>query len=544
MVVVAPNITHCKVMALVKGAMPVFFKHNQLFPTRSHETKWLKPYEVCYEAGKVIGRQHIEGAQKIKNLWRIYLKSETPRPNLLTKGLAIRNTKIQLFEKNPYVNNAHDPKNQDTTNVTIKDIPLSYDNDVIELHLKTEYPQLKVNSAIRYSRERNPAGFLSEFKNGDRFVTCKSPILPPLPRDVVIGNFSCRLFHSGQDNAKTCHVCEVLGHTAGSEVCEFFKKTENMYAVNGHGNILSNFHPTPMNVYGREFKSMEHAYVFKKASDNNLVDLAEEAIEVEHSGKAKAISKKIDKIIGEGWEPYSQDTMEYLLQAKFDQNEAFRTALRETGHCLIAHTVPDKFWGTALSPDVSGKVEPTHWPGKNIMGGMLMKLRDAMYVATLPPPPIPPPLPQVGTNVKTPVKSLLVVETTPSPKPVPKEPIPMAVLMPVSPVIMVQIGDLELPKLVTLNSKAPFPKKKEKAKKNKTLTNAPSVDKLKQTQLAFTTPKGSPKRPASSPPQETQQTKVHINDTILEIPEETDKSEPSPESESDMSQSDLHVDNT
>ena len=47
---------------------------------------------------------------------------------------------MQLYDKKTYVNNAHDAKDNNTTHVTIKDIPLSYDNDVINLYIKTEHP--------------------------------------------------------------------------------------------------------------------------------------------------------------------------------------------------------------------------------------------------------------------------------------------------------------------------------------------------------------------------------------------------------------------
>ncbi len=53
-------ITHCIIME--RGHMPVFFMHNQLFPDRSQEDEWLKPYEVCTAAGRIIGRQNIDDA--------------------------------------------------------------------------------------------------------------------------------------------------------------------------------------------------------------------------------------------------------------------------------------------------------------------------------------------------------------------------------------------------------------------------------------------------------------------------------------------------
>ncbi len=93
---------------------PVFFRHNQVFPDLARgqrEANIMTCLDVCKSAVKVIGN-HVVGAQKIRNLWRIYTRSRDVRATLLVKGLSLRTKQIGLFDKNPYIHNIKDVNNQ------------------------------------------------------------------------------------------------------------------------------------------------------------------------------------------------------------------------------------------------------------------------------------------------------------------------------------------------------------------------------------------------------------------------------------------------
>ncbi len=82
----------------------------------------------------------------------------------------------------------------------------------------------------------------------------------------------------------------------------------------------------------------------------------------------KAVLKGKDQIPYRGWEDGQLEIMESILQAKFEQNAALMTKLRETGTCVLIHgnNKHDTFWGVDLYS----------WQGENHLGKILMKIRD------------------------------------------------------------------------------------------------------------------------------------------------------------------------
>ena len=127
--------------------LPVFFKNDSVLPNRN-EQNFMRPYEVCNAAAQVVGSDNIDGAQQIKNLWRLYVKSDDARMKLLTESLSLRNKHVQLLDRNPYSPRQTDD-NLPVVRVTVADIPLSFDNQCIAEHLQTEY-NLELLSDINY----------------------------------------------------------------------------------------------------------------------------------------------------------------------------------------------------------------------------------------------------------------------------------------------------------------------------------------------------------------------------------------------------------
>ena len=269
-----------------KHVQPVFFKHTQLFPdleNRKRENNIVSVLDVCRAAAKTIGDEHIFGAQKIRNLWRIYTTNKEFRTNLLVSGISLRTMSINLYDLNPYSNRITDVENQpDLTKITIRDVPLSYANSVIEKFFKTKYPHVNFHTDLTFSCERDEKGDLTDFRNGDRFFKTSATLDPPLDRNVTIGIWKARLFHFGQTRIK-CKICGHEGHRPGSQKCSASKENTNVTTVSGPANLLSNFHPTPVEIYNHVFDSREHAYVYIKAESNGLQEEADSVFGIGHA---------------------------------------------------------------------------------------------------------------------------------------------------------------------------------------------------------------------------------------------------------------------
>ena len=62
-----------------------------------------------------------------------------------------------------------------------------------------------------------------------------------------------------------CRVCHEPGHEPGSPDCKHYKQTENVVALQGKENPISNFFPCEIKIFGEQHQSAEHAYQLTKA---------------------------------------------------------------------------------------------------------------------------------------------------------------------------------------------------------------------------------------------------------------------------------------
>ena len=191
-----------------KRVEPVFFLNNEV---EQDSGTYLDTLEVCLAVCEVVSDESVvEGAQRIGGLWRIYLTDEEVRARLLCTGINLRNIQITLKDRNPFLLPGHEYV--ETTRLYIRNIPLSYDNDVITNTLKNMGVQMLGN--LKYVRARTSAGKLTNFKTGDRFVDIVVPS-EPLPKKKSMGLFTASLYHKEQKQTQSeieCGNCRQTGH--------------------------------------------------------------------------------------------------------------------------------------------------------------------------------------------------------------------------------------------------------------------------------------------------------------------------------------------
>ena len=127
-------------------------------------------------------KKKVDEAQRIGELWRLYLKEAEARLLLLGTGINLRGIQITLRENNPYL--LPGQEYLATTRLFVRIIPL-FDNDVITSYLKDM--GIKMQGPLKYVRARTPQGKLTNFKTGDRFVVTVFPP-EPLPKKKPMGS--------------------------------------------------------------------------------------------------------------------------------------------------------------------------------------------------------------------------------------------------------------------------------------------------------------------------------------------------------------------
>ena len=150
-------------------------------------------------------------------------------------------------------------------------------------------------------------------------------------------------------------------------------KTVSFLKVADEWGILGNFAPTPIVVDGVPFDCTEKLFQVMKFTD-------EESRKVIYSKKGqpiKMMARHHEKVgvVREDWGRIFIDAMKFCLMQKYTQNEAFRKELeRSKGKFIVEQQPNPKRPAGAYSAKLSedGKT----WIGPNIMGRLIMELRD------------------------------------------------------------------------------------------------------------------------------------------------------------------------
>ena len=137
--------------------------------------------------------------------------------------------------------------------------------------------------------------------------------------------------------------------------------------------ILSNFGQTPLEVDGVPFYASESLFQVMKFTDT----AARKAVYARRGRGLKMTAKHYEKVVGarSDWGEILVDALKFCLQTKYTQSEAFRAELARTGDRFIVEVQPNPkkpadTYNAKLTPD--GKT----WSGPNLMGRLLMELRD------------------------------------------------------------------------------------------------------------------------------------------------------------------------
>jgi len=135
---------------------------------------------------------------------------------------------------------------------------------------------------------------------------------------------------------------------------------------------LSNMTICKIQLKGRFFKSVEHAYVSEKRGDDEWRTYCANQGFHPNSHSPYQIKKKGQDItIRPDWDDVKLLVMEHCLREKF-KHEPFRTLLKETGNQNIqeGNYWGDAYWGIDLkqNPNV----------GENHLGRLIMKIRNEL----------------------------------------------------------------------------------------------------------------------------------------------------------------------
>jgi ribA/ribD-fused uncharacterized protein len=129
---------------------------------------------------------------------------------------------------------------------------------------------------------------------------------------------------------------------------------------------------------GVEYSTSEHYMMYMKAFLFNDSKSMEKIISTPHPNEAKSLGRKV-----KGFEPTFWDSAKHAIvyranYLKFNQNPELQEYLVNTGESILVEASPyDTIWGVGLSAD-DPKIKSVHtWNGENLLGFVLMEVRDS-----------------------------------------------------------------------------------------------------------------------------------------------------------------------
>ena len=151
----------------------------------------------------------------------------------------------------------------------------------------------------------------------------------------------------------------------------------------GHANEeFSNWYPCDFTIEGIRYFCVEQYMMAKKALLFGDVPVYQQIMESTDPGECKSLGKLV-----KGFDPATWDSCKYEIvynanYAKLHQNDVLMKKLIATGDAVMAEASPqDKIWGIGLSEDDPKAKHPDMWNGENLLGTILMEIRDHHLVA-------------------------------------------------------------------------------------------------------------------------------------------------------------------
>ncbi len=150
----------------------------------------------------------------------------------------------------------------------------------------------------------------------------------------------------------------------------FWKDTEE----NG---CFSNWYRRPFVIDGIQYPHVEQYMMSQKARLFHDEVRYTAILRATDPNDCKKLGKQVTPFDPKIWDGAKYEIVKAGNRAKFEQNPDLKAKLLATGTAILAEASPrDKIWGIGKTARTAAEVDPSEWPGKNLLGKILMELRE------------------------------------------------------------------------------------------------------------------------------------------------------------------------
>ncbi len=149
-------------------------------------------------------------------------------------------------------------------------------------------------------------------------------------------------------------------------------------------SCLSQWWPAEFTVDGLVFPTAEHFMMHRKALLFGDEDTAARILRARHPNEAKNLGREVRGYDEEVWRASRFDLVVAGNLAKFGQHALLGRYLLGTADRVLVEASPlDRIWGIGLAADDERTASPRTWLGSNLLGFVLMAVREQLVGASL-----------------------------------------------------------------------------------------------------------------------------------------------------------------
>ncbi|AEH08976.1 MULTISPECIES: NADAR family protein [Protofrankia] len=139
---------------------------------------------------------------------------------------------------------------------------------------------------------------------------------------------------------------------------------------------LSQWWPSAFTVNGVRYPTAEHFMMERKARLFGDLVAARGVLATSDPAAAKKHGRQVRGFDETVWNEHCFDIVVQGNAAKFSQHPSLRNYLFGTGDRILVEASPlDRVWGIGLAADDNRAHRPSAWPGRNLLGFALMRVR-------------------------------------------------------------------------------------------------------------------------------------------------------------------------
>jgi ribA/ribD-fused uncharacterized protein len=128
------------------------------------------------------------------------------------------------------------------------------------------------------------------------------------------------------------------------------------------------------------YATAEHYMMAEKARTFDDSKALAQILATKSPEEVKKIGRRVQGFKVEVWIERSDEIVLQGNIAKFSQNRHLGEWLRSTGSSVLVEASPeDAIWGIGLHRDDPRAKDPRVWPGKNLLGFVIMTVRDRLF---------------------------------------------------------------------------------------------------------------------------------------------------------------------